>query len=159
MWKPVQRPCAQVGLGVGRPPRRRQQQEEREIGGRLVEDAGRVAHRDPELGRGGDVDVVVADRDVGDDPQPRRAGPEDGGVDAVGEDAHDRVDVGDRVDQLGRGQRLVARALHQLVAGGDERVEPAVGQRAGDEDSGHGERSVDPIAKPAPGGMYVSSTR
>ena len=49
--------------------RGRQHQEEREVGGGLVEDTGGVAHRDAELGRGGDVDVVVTDRDVGDDPR------------------------------------------------------------------------------------------
>ena len=55
-----------------------------------------------ELGGGGDVDVVVADRHVRDDPQPRRARPQHLGVDAVGEEADDRVDVaGDGVDQLG----------------------------------------------------------
>ena len=65
---------AEVGLGVGGPPARGEDQEEGEVGGGLVEHPGRVAHRDPQLRRGGDVDVVVADRDVGNDLQPRRAG-------------------------------------------------------------------------------------
>ena len=56
-------------------PRRGEDQEEGEVGGGLVEHPGRVAHRDAELGGGGDVDVVVAHRDVGDDLQPRRARP------------------------------------------------------------------------------------
>ncbi len=129
----------QIGLGVGRTPRRRQQEEEREVGGGLVEDAGGVADRDPELGRGRDVDVVVAHRDVGDDAQPRSTGPEHRGVDAVGQDAHHRVDIGHGVDQLVGSERFVTGSLHQFVAGGDQWVEPAGGELTGDEDSGHGE--------------------
>ncbi len=41
-------PGADVGFGLRRAPRRREDQEEGEIGGRVVEHAGRVAHRDPE---------------------------------------------------------------------------------------------------------------
>ena len=37
---------AQVALGVGREPRRREDQQEREVGGRLVEHTRRVAHDD-----------------------------------------------------------------------------------------------------------------
>ncbi len=130
---------AEVGLGVGRPPRRREQQEEGEIGGGLVEHPRRVADRDPELGSGGEVDVVVAHGHVGDDLQPRRARPQDVGVDAIGEDADHRVHVGDRGPQVGGGPGLVAVALHDLVSGGDERIEPPLRQLAGDQDAGHGE--------------------
>ena len=129
----------QVGLGVGRQPRRRQDQEEREIGGGLVEHAGRVAHRDAELGRGGDVDVVVADGHVRDDLHAAagRGRVEHAGVDAIGEQADHRVDVGDRGPQLVGRERRVVGALHDLVPRGDERIEPAVGQLAGDEDASH----------------------
>ena len=65
---------AEVGLGVGRAPARGEDQEEREVGGGLVEHPGRVAHRDAELRGGGHVDVVVAHRDVRHDLQPGRAG-------------------------------------------------------------------------------------
>ena len=130
---------AEVGLGIGRPPRRREQQEEGEIGGGLVEHPWRVADRDPELGSGGDVDVVVAHGHVGDDLQPRRARPQDVGVDAIGEDADDRVDVTGRGAQVGGGPGLVAGALHDLVPGGDDGIEPALRQLAGHEDTGHAE--------------------
>ena len=100
---------SKVGLRVGRAPRRRQHEEEREIGGGLVEDAGRVAHRDAELRGGRHVDVVVTHRHVGDHAEPRSAGPEHGGVDPVGEHAHDGVDLGGRRHQLvGRQRRVVA---------------------------------------------------
>ena len=44
---------------------------------------------------------------------------------------------GDGGAQLVGGERRVVVTLDDLVAGGDERVEPAVGQLAGDEDAGH----------------------
>ena len=37
------------------------------------------------------------------------------------------------------GQRLVAVALHDLVPGGDDGIEPALRQLAGHEDTGHAE--------------------
>ena len=52
MPQPVPAAGAQVGLGLGRQPRRSEDQQEREVGGRLVEHAGRVAHRDAVLARG-----------------------------------------------------------------------------------------------------------
>ena len=61
------------------------------------------------------------------------------GVDAIGEDADDRVDVTGRGAQVGGGPGLVAGALHDLVPGGDDGIEPAVRQLAGHEDTGHAE--------------------
>ena len=63
----------------------------------------------------------------------------DVGVDAIGEDADDRVDVTGRGAQVGGGPGLVAVALHDLVAGGDDGIEPALRQLAGHEDTGHAE--------------------
>src|SRR5205823_8179009 len=59
--------AAQVGLGVGGAARRGEEQQEGEVGGGLVEHTRRVAHRDAEVACGGDVDVVVAHRHVGND--------------------------------------------------------------------------------------------
>ena len=139
MWKPVQRPCAEVGLGVGRPPRRREDQEEREIGGGLVEHPWRVADRDPELGRGGDVDVVVAHRHVGDDLQPRHARPQDVGVDPIGEDADDRVDVAAAARSSAAGQGSSPARCTISCPAATSGIEPARRQLAGDEDTGHAE--------------------
>ena len=93
MPQPCHTPGAQVGLGRRREPRRREDQQEREVGRRLVEHARRVADRDAARRRRGDVDVVVADRDVRDDAQSGRAGGEHRVVDRVGEQADERVDV------------------------------------------------------------------
>ena len=57
--------------------------------------------------RGRDVDVVVADRDVGDHLQPG-GGPEHLGVDRVRDLAHQPLLVLQPGYQLGLGQRIVA---------------------------------------------------
>jgi hypothetical protein len=88
------------------------------------------------VGRG-NVDVVEADGDVGDDPEPGTPGPDDGGVDAVGEEAHHRVDGADRVAQLVRRERPVVVARDDIVPGGNKWVDAAVGESTGDEDTGH----------------------
>ena len=132
---------AEVGLGIRRPPRRGQHEEERQVGGGLVEHAGCVADRDAEIGGGGHVDVVVAHGHVRHDPQARGAGAQGLRVDAVGEDADHRVDAGDRGRQLGGRVRIVAGPLQHLVTGREQRIEPAVGQATGDEDTGQGERA------------------
>ena len=131
--------AAQVGFGVVREAGRGEDQQEREVGGGLVEHARRVADRDAELGGRGDVDVVVADRDVRDDPQPPAggAGFEHLAVDAIGEQAHDRVGIRRGAHQLVVGERDVVVALHELVTRVRQRLQPAVGQPAGDEDSAH----------------------
>ena len=54
-----------------------------------------------------DVDVVVADRDVGDAAQLRPGGVEQLLVDPVAQQGEDRVGPGDQLEQLGaRGRRL-----------------------------------------------------
>ena len=71
----------------------------------------------PSSVRGGDVDVVVADRDRADDAQPTsRARLEHGGVDGVGQEAQDPVELGGLLDELVAGRR--PRGLHDLVPGG-----------------------------------------
>ena len=56
----------------------------------------------PRAAQAGDVDVVVADRDVRDDPQLRAGGVEQRVVDAVVQQRDDGVGAGDRVVQLVR---------------------------------------------------------
>ena len=62
----------------------REHQRHREVGGGIGQHVGRVADRDPARGGRRDVDVVDADRVVGDHAQVGRGG-EQLGVDAVGE--------------------------------------------------------------------------
>ena len=95
---PGQRSPRRSRFGLGREPRRGEDQQEREVGGRLVEHAGRVAHRDAALGRGRARRCCRSRRRRSPRPSAgrRRAASSTVGVDAVGEQAHHRVDVGDR---------------------------------------------------------------
>jgi hypothetical protein len=127
--------AAQVRLRLPRPARRGQDEQEGEVGGRLVEHARRVAHRDAELGRGVEVDVVVADGDVRDDAQAWRARRKHGGVDAIREQRDDRVGVGRERDDLVVAEACVPVGLDELVAGFRERVEAAGWQAARDQDA------------------------
>ena len=68
-----QSPLRANGDRLGEPARRRHQQREGEVGGGVGQRVGRVADRDAARGGGVDVDVVVADRVVGDRPQVRAA--------------------------------------------------------------------------------------
>ncbi len=54
-----------IPLGVGGQSCRREDQEERQVGRRVVEHPRRVAHGDTQVGSRGDVDVVVPDGGVG----------------------------------------------------------------------------------------------
>ena len=144
MWKPVQRPARRSASASD--ARRHAARMRRNARSAVVSSStpGVLHTAMPSSAAVGDVDVVVAHRDVGDDPQPRARRPRSTArVDAVGQDADDRVDLGGQRHQLVGGVGLVTGALHELVAGGDERVEPALGQLAGDEDAGHGAASVD----------------
>ena len=113
MPQPVQRPLRRSASAVDGEPRCREDQQEREVGGRLVEHARRVAHRDAARGRGRDIDVVVADRDVGDHAQAGSARGENFVVDDVGELTDERVDVRDLSDELVVGERRVVGALRR----------------------------------------------
>ncbi len=130
-------PGPQVTLGVRGEPSRREDQQERQVRRGLVEDPRRVAHRDAPRRRRGDIDVVVADRDGGDDPQPVPARGEHLVVDAVGEDAQQRVRVSGGVAQLRFREGNVLLVEDDVVAGGDERVGPALGEPSGDDHAAH----------------------
>jgi hypothetical protein len=95
------------------------------------------ARRDPVRGRCSHVDVVVADRDVGDDLEhTARAGRDDPRVDGVGEQRDDRIArLGVRAELGGRVRRIAGLGPHDIVT--RERVEPAVGQAAGHKHSSH----------------------
>ncbi len=127
-------PGAQVGLRLPDLPRRRQDQQEREIGGRVVEHTGCVGDRDAVGGGGVEVDVVVPDRDRGDDLHPGAARRQHGVVDLIGQPTDDRVDSRCLMDDLVVRERPVAVGLDELVAGFDQRVQP-VREPARDQDA------------------------
>ena len=92
----------------------------------------------PELGGRRHVDVVVADGDVADDPEPSgRPGSEHLGVDAVREEADHRIDLACGCGELVGAHGAVLGGLDDLVTSALEGREGALGQVAGDEDAGH----------------------
>ena len=109
----VERPAApragaHHALAFAEPPRDREDQAPGEIGARVGQHVGRVGDGDAARAAGRHVDVVVADRDVGDDLQLRARGIEHRGIDRVGQQADDRVLAGDALQQLLARDRLVA---------------------------------------------------
>ena len=129
---------SQVRFGGRRQARRREDEEERQVGRGLVEDPRRVAHRDAAPRRHLDIDVVVTDRDVGDGPKPAGGtSGDDVGVDAVGEQADDGVDGRGDGHQFVVAVRLVTVARNDDVPGVDQRLGSARGELAGDEHTSH----------------------
>ena len=149
------RPAAlsQVALCSRGEARGGEDQEERQICRRVIEHAGGVADCDAHRVRRDDIDVVVSHGSVRHHAQPSASsGLEHRRIDAIGEMADDAVALGGRPDQLvwrQRGSVLVQH--HDLMAGLEQRICPAFGQGAGDEDAGHlvrrvvdGARALDP---------------
>ena len=85
-----------------------------EVGDRFGQDVRRVGDDDAAGARVRDVDVVVPDGDVGDDLQLRRR-VDGGAIDRVGEQADERVLVGDPRPQFGRRDGGVARVEIHLA--------------------------------------------
>ena len=125
-------PLLRIGGALHDPPRRGEHERHGDVGGGVGEHAGRVADADAARGAGGHVDVVEPDREVADHLQLRR-GVEQRAVDAVGEQRHQAVAVLHPVAQdLVAGRQLIGPQVD--VAGGADRVQPLVGDAAGDED-------------------------
>ena len=76
---------------LGQTPRHGQDQRHGHVGGVLGEDARRVGHGDAALDRGGDVDVVDAVAEVGDQLQLPAGLAERGTVDLIGHRRHDDI--------------------------------------------------------------------
>ena len=106
-----------------------------ELGGRFGEHVGRVRRGRAVAPDGGDVDVVVADRDVGDDLQLRARG-HHLVVDAIGEDADDGVLAGHAAQQFVARNRPFA-AIHVDVVLCFEGREDGRGDPSCEEDRTH----------------------
>src|SRR5690606_24276094 len=91
-----------------------QDQREGEVGGRLGQHAGRVGHGDAARGGGRDVDVVIADGDVGEHLDRVIELGDDVGAELVGELADDALLAPAALEQcLGR-QALAAVVVVEL---------------------------------------------
>ena len=128
---------AQQALALPQPPRDGEHERDREVGRRVGEHARRVREADAAAADGLDVDVVVADRDVGHDPQLLAGGVEERVVDAVVQHHDDRVRPADRGVELLRRERPVLLGDPDVGAGLAQRGERRLGQAAGDDDPGH----------------------
>ena len=136
---PGRRPAAPILVGgqhagaFHQPARHRQHQRHGHVGGVLGEHARRVGDGDPALHGGGDVDIVDAVAEIGDQLELLARLREHRGVDAVGDGRHQHVGGFYRFGQLG--------LRHRLVVGIEPGVEKfphaqldVVGQLAGDDD-------------------------
>ena len=130
---------ARVGRCLVDAPRGGKQQREREVGGGFGEDARGDADGDAALLRCLEVDVVAADRVVGDHPELRR-GVEDLGVDPVGQQTQQPLGVRDTVEQLRARRRELVRVHDDLVLR-REPLEGGAGKLPGNEDARHGSRA------------------
>jgi hypothetical protein len=126
---PFARP--QAPLGCRQAACRGQGQRQRQLGGGVGEDVRGVGGDDLPIPAGLEVDVVVADGEVGDQPQAGAGGIEQLRADGDGRVGDDRVDPGGELADL-----LPARpqaALTNLAALGDP-LGPGGGDPAGDQD-------------------------
>ena len=131
-------PRADPSLGGAEAAGGHEHERHREVGGRVGEHPGRVGHDDAALPASGDVDVVVADGDVRDDPQLRARGVEELGVDTVDEHRDEGVGARDRGEQLVPRHRRVDGAVGDVVPRRGEAGRGVAGDGGGDEDAGHG---------------------
>jgi hypothetical protein len=94
-------PPAQEPLRLREPAGGGEQERPGEVGDGVGQDPGRVADRDRPNGRGGEIDVVEADRHQG-DPLERGSGVEETTIDGVGEKAEQAVFSPGGPDELPR---------------------------------------------------------
>ena len=130
---PFSRPQAQLG---GRQATcRGQGQRQRQLGGGVGEDVRSVGGDDLPIAAGLEVDVVVADGEVGDQPQAGAGGIEQLRADGDGRVGDDRVDPCGELADLLRGRPQAA--LTNLATLGDP-LGPRGRDQAGDQDCGAG---------------------
>ena len=136
---PGRRPAGPFGVGgqhsgaFHQPPRHRQHQRHGHVGGILGEHPRRVGDGDPALHGGGDVDIVDAVAEIGDQLELLARFAEHRGVDAVGDGRHQHVGGFHRLGELALRHRLVVG----IEPGGEKFPHAqldAVRQLAGDDD-------------------------
>src|SRR5882724_6865528 len=114
---------AQPALGLGDAPRRRHHYGPHRVRGGVVQDFGRVRGENAPLAAGGEIDIVVADRDVAHRLEAR-SGVEYRGVEAVRAGGEDAVLVGEPALHLltdeGRIVLLIVLDVEALAQLGDD---------------------------------------
>jgi hypothetical protein len=107
------------------------------------EHARGVGDQDPARGRGLEVDVVVAHRDVGHDAQGRAGGVQELTVDPVRDEADHGGRAGDGPEEIGPGERVVALRRPDLTEPVQD-VQRGRRHAAGDDDERLGHREILP---------------
>ena len=82
-----------------------------------------------------EIDVVVADRDVGHTAEPGPGGVQQRGVHAIVQQGDERVTIGGDVLELVGGERAVIRRDPEVRLG-SEQGKRGLGESAGDDDAG-----------------------
>ena len=121
-------PACTARRRLGQPPRDREDQREGEVGRRVRQHVRRAPDRDAALRARLEVDVVRPDRVVGDDPQPR-AGVEQRGVDAVGQQAQQALGAGRPLAQRLRAPAAARPSQTSTSSSSAERVQRARDRR------------------------------
>jgi hypothetical protein len=116
---------------LGQPPRHRENQRHGHIGGVLGQHLRGVGHGDAASVCGGDIDIVDAVAEIGDQPQLAVGLVEDRFGQLVRDRRHQDVGVADRIDELLRRQRLVLEIEAGIEQFAHARFD-AVRQLAGD---------------------------
>jgi hypothetical protein len=124
---------ANVAIALGDAARSGHQKGEGKVGGRIGQDARRVSDGNAAGRAGRHIDVVEADREVGDDFEAGTRPIQELIVNALGKQGQDAVAT------LDGPKELVSRRLHLLlpdtrVAGFENRPEAVIGDRPRDED-------------------------
>jgi hypothetical protein len=114
---------ANVALALPDPPHYCEQQRHRQVRGVVGEHAGGVRHDDSVCRRGGEIDVVVSDPEIRNDPGPAGFGPEDRGVDPVSHRDEHAVRRTQRVDEGLLRERSVVGAEASVEELGDARLD------------------------------------
>ena len=136
---PGRRPAGPILVGsqhsgaFDQPPRHRQHQRHGHVGGVFGEHAGRVGDGDAALHGGGDVDIVDAIAEIGDQLELLARFRQHRRIDAVGDRRHQHVGNFHRVGELVLGHRSVVGIEPDVEKFPHPQLD-AVGQLAGDDD-------------------------
>jgi hypothetical protein len=115
------------------PPRHGEDQRHGHVGGVFGKHARRIGDRDAARERGGDVDIVDAVAEIGDELEVRAGLRQHGGIDAVGHGRDEHVGGFDRLHELGLRKRAIVDVQPCVEQLAHARLD-VIGQAPGDDD-------------------------
>ncbi len=129
------RPAPHVPFPFPRPARQHKEQREGEVRRVVGQHLRRVRHDEPARLRRRDVDVVVADPEVGEDPGAQRLRAQHLGRDPVGHGAEEPIRRAERLLERGPFERPVVAVAARIEEAREPLLHP-LGQAPGDDDGG-----------------------